>query len=67
MLASMGLTVVRLQAQVRPERVRIGENIAAGMVAKKVQPVYPSEARSKQISGAVRMQINISKKGASKT
>jgi TonB family protein len=33
------------------------------MVAKTVEPVYPDAARSKHVSGAVRMQVHVSKHG----
>ena len=62
MITILGLSTL-LQAQIRPQRVRVGENIAESLIAKMVQPIYPDEARSKSINGPVRMQVNISKSG----
>ena len=50
-------------AQRHPTVVRVVGGISAGMVIKKVQPVYPPEARRSRIQGTVRMQAEISKAG----
>jgi uncharacterized protein YktB (UPF0637 family) len=62
LITILGLSTL-LQAQIRPQRVRVGENIAESLIAKMVQPIYPDEARSKSINGPLGMQVNISKSG----
>ncbi len=44
-------------------QIRISGNASAGLLLRKVQPVYPAEARENHIQGTVRMQAVISKTG----
>lgn len=43
--------------------VRVGGNIAAANLVKKVQPVYPASAKSAKIQGTVELEVRISKEG----
>lgn len=54
---------VSLQAQARPQRVRVSEKLFQTMIISRVQPPYPEEARAKHIQGSVVMQAEISKEG----
>ncbi len=47
----------------RPMRVRVSAKVAEAIVAKKVQPQYPLEARVKHIQGTVILKAEISKEG----
>jgi TonB family protein len=47
----------------RPDRVRVQGGVSTGLLIKKVQPVYPEEARRNRIQGTVRMRAEISKAG----
>ena len=44
-------------------RIRVGQGVTQGMVIKKVQPVYPQQARYAHIQGSVVMSAVISKNG----
>lgn len=46
-----------------PSRIRVSQGVTTGMVIKKVQPVYPEQARQARIQGTVRMSAIISKTG----
>ncbi len=46
-----------------PTQIRISRRASAGLLLRRVQPIYPAEARENQIRGAVRMQAVISKTG----
>jgi len=46
-----------------PSRVRVSQGVTAGMVVKRVQPIYPEQARQAHIQGSVRMSAIISKTG----
>lgn len=46
-----------------PQRVRISQGIAQGLLLKKVNPQYPPEARDEQIQGTVVLQVIIDKEG----
>ena len=47
----------------RPTRVRVSEGVSQGLLIKKVEPVYPQEAREKHIQGLVVMKAEISQEG----
>ena len=49
--------------QTRPMVVRVVQGISLGLLIKKVQPIYPKDARYKGIQGTVRMRARISKAG----
>jgi protein TonB len=44
-------------------QTRISQSASAGLLLRRVQPVYPPEARDSHIQGVVRMQAAISKTG----
>jgi protein TonB len=44
-------------------RVRVSLGVTSGMVIRKVQPIYPLQARRARIQGTVRMSAVISKNG----
>lgn len=46
-----------------PKRVRISQGVATALVADKVQPEYPAEAREQHIQGSVLLQVIISEEG----
>jgi TonB family protein len=45
--------------------IRIGAGIAKGMVVRRVQPVYPEDAKEARIQGTVTLEAMISKQGYS--
>lgn len=47
--------------------VHLSQNDALGLLVRKINPVYPSEARDSHIQGTVRMQAEISKTGEVET
>lgn len=49
--------------QEAPKRVRVSEKVSQAFIAKKVQPVYPQEAREKRIQGLVIPRAEISPEG----
>jgi hypothetical protein len=44
-------------------RIRVGGNIQAGLLVKRVTPVYPAVAKSARVQGIVRFSATISKDG----
>jgi len=46
-----------------PTQVQVSQGISAGLLIKRVQPVYPLEARSAHIQGSVRMSAVINRNG----
>jgi protein TonB len=46
-----------------PLRVRVSQGVSQAMILKKVQPVYPEEARRNRIEGSVVMQAIIDENG----
>ena len=47
----------------QPLRIRVGGNVQAANLIKKVQPAYPAEARSRLIQGTVEFTATIGKDG----
>jgi TonB family protein len=47
----------------KPERVHVASGVTAGLLIKRVNPVYPSEARAAYIQGTVVLKAEISKAG----
>ncbi len=47
----------------RPLRVRVSSGVSSGMLAKKVAPEYPPDARAAGVQGTVVLQANIDKEG----
>ena len=50
--------------EVAPTRVRVGGNVQAGLILRRVQPIYPALAKSARIQGTVVLSAMISKDGA---
>lgn len=46
-----------------PQRVRVSQGVSTGLLIKKVQPIYPVEARAAHIQGQVLMRAVISRAG----
>ena len=47
----------------RPERVKVSSGVTTGLLIKKVNPIYPSDARAAYIQGTVVLRAEISKAG----
>jgi TonB family protein len=52
------------QDSTRPKRIRVGGNIQAGNLIKKVTPKYPPEAKAAGIEGKVRLHVIIAEDGS---
>jgi len=50
-------------AQAVPQRVRVGAGVEHALLVKKVQPVYPAEAKAQHIQGTVVLKPIIDKEG----
>jgi TonB family protein len=46
-----------------PRRVRVSSGVSQGLLAKKVNPVYPPDARKQHIQGVVILHVNIDREG----
>ena len=44
-----------------PQRIKVGGNVQAAMVLKRVQPIYPQLAKSARVSGVVHLAAIIAK------
>ena len=51
------------EAQDAPARIRVGGNVQALKLIKKVVPLYPAEAKQQHIQGVVRLSVVIDKDG----
>ena len=47
-----------------PQRVRVSSKVQAGLIVKKVNPIYPMEARRQHIQGSVLLKASIDKEGS---
>jgi protein TonB len=47
----------------QPQRMKVANGVTAGLLIKRVNPVYPADARSAYIQGTVVLQAEISKTG----
>jgi TonB family protein len=47
----------------RPRKLTVSSGVLEGSAVKKVQPLYPPEAKAAKVSGAVRIQILVSEEG----
>jgi TonB family protein len=47
-----------------PQRVRVSQGVMQGMAARKVPPVYPTEAKDQGLQGVVLMNVRIDKEGS---
>jgi len=45
------------------ETLRISQGVSQGLILKRVQPVYPEQARQMRLEGKIELQANISKSG----
>jgi len=48
---------------VRPASVKVSSGVSAGLLLKKVVPIYPADARAAHIQGTVVLRAEISKEG----
>ena len=54
-----------INAQKAPQQtLRISQGVSQGLIVKKVQPLYPAQARQMRLEGIVELQANISKSGS---
>jgi TonB family protein len=54
-----------INAQKAPQQtLRISQGVSQGLIVKKVQPVYPAQARQMRLEGTVELQANISQSGS---
>jgi TonB family protein len=51
------------QGSALPQRIRVSQKVEEGLIAKKVQPQYPQQAREQHIQGSVVLKAQISKEG----
>ncbi|MGO9167572.1 MAG: energy transducer TonB [Candidatus Sulfotelmatobacter sp.] len=47
----------------QPERVKVKSGVTSGLLIKRVNPIYPADARAAYIQGTVVLQAEISKSG----
>jgi TonB family protein len=47
----------------QPERMRVASGVTTGLLVKRVNPIYPADARAAYIQGTVVLQAEISKTG----
>jgi hypothetical protein len=50
-----------------PQRIRVGGNVQAANLIRKVQPIYPQEAKDQRIQGAVRFTVSSARTVTSRT
>jgi protein TonB len=54
-----------INAQKAPQQtLKISQGVSQGLIIKKVQPVYPAQARQMRTEGTVELQANISQTGS---
>jgi TonB family protein len=46
-----------------PQVIKVSQGVSEGLVIKRVQPVYPEQARQMRVQGPVQLQATISKDG----
>ena len=64
MAASQSAPDVTPPAQTQlPQRVRVSQGVAQGLLIRKVNPKYPNKARDKRVQGTVVLQAVISPSG----
>jgi TonB family protein len=59
----MSATPVNMPTAV-PQVVKVSQGVSEGLLVKRVQPVYPAQARQMRVQGPVQLQATISKDGA---
>jgi TonB family protein len=62
-LASISNTPARVPKAV-PQVVKVSQGVMEGLVIKRVQPKYPSQAMQLHIQGAVQLEATVSKNGS---
>jgi TonB family protein len=60
---STGKPEQKLQSNTPPKRIRVGGNVAAMEIAKKVAPAYPAGAKAAGVQGAVLLEAVVGKEG----
>ena len=63
LLLLFALTALALSQVATPTRVRVSQDVAAGLILNKVAPVYPPLARQARIQAPVNLKVQISKSG----
>ena len=63
-VASTPVSVPQPVPEAAPQVLNISQGVTQGMVIKKVQPVYPSQALTLRVQGAVQLQATIGKDGS---
>jgi TonB family protein len=58
----MSATPVNMPTAV-PQVVKVSQGVSEGLLVKRVQPVYPPQARQMRVQGPVQLQATISKDG----
>ena len=54
-----------INAQKAPQQtLRISQGVSQGLIIKRVQPVYPAQARQMHLEGTVELQANIAESGS---
>jgi protein TonB len=54
-----------INAQKAPQQMlRISQGVSQGLIVKKIQPVYPEQARQMRLQGTVELLANISHSGS---
>jgi protein TonB len=54
-----------INAQKAPQQtLRISQGVSQGLIVKKIQPVYPAQARQMRLQGTVELLANISQSGS---
>ncbi len=54
-----------INVQKAPQQtLRISQGVSQGLIIKKIQPVYPAQARQMRLQGTVELQANISQSGS---
>jgi len=51
------------RGQVVQQKVRVSPGIMQGLITKKVNPEYPTDAKNDHIQGSVKLQVTVDKKG----
>jgi TonB family protein len=65
-LSAMGSRSGSAQPQEGPQKIRIGGAVESAKLIKKVNPVYPPEAKAQRIQGLVRLEALLGKDGSVK-
>ena len=47
-----------------PQLLKISQGVSQGLIIKRVQPVYPAQAKEMHLGGVVELQANITKSGS---